>query len=247
MADLLRRKVDLIAVVGTGAALAAKKATSTIPIVLTGVGDPVAAGLVASLARPEGNITGLSTLTPDLESKRLEVLKDVIPKLLRVGVIRPPENSTGQRLQLEKLRAAAVSLNLRLEETETQYEPGGLEKAFQTAKEKQVEAIITTAGPRMFKERKQIVALADKYRMPAIYFQKEFVDEGGLMSYGVDYNEFFRRAAIYVDKILRATKPTELPIETPTKFEFVISLKTAKQLGLPIPPNVLARADRVIK
>ena len=140
-----------------------------------------------------------------------------------------------------------MSLNLRLEETETQYEPGGLEKAFQTAKEKQVEAIITTAGPRMFKERKQIVALADKYRMPAIYFQKEFVDEGGLMSYGVDYNEFFRRAAIYVDKILRATKPTELPIETPTKFEFVISLKTAKQLGLPIPPNVLARADRVIK
>ena len=140
-----------------------------------------------------------------------------------------------------------MSLNLRLEETETQYEPGGLEKAFQTAKEKQVEAIITTAGPRMFKERKQIVALADKYRMPAIYFQKEFVDEGGLMSYGVDYNEFFRRAAIYVDKILRGTKPTELPIETPTKFEFVISLKTAKQLGLPIPPNVLARADRVIK
>jgi len=247
VADLVHRKVDLIAVAGTAAALEAKRATSTIPIVLTGVGDPVAAGLVASFARPEGNVTGVSTLTPELEGKRLELLKDIIPKLSRVGVIRPPENSIAQQLQLKELRTAAASLSLKLEEIETQYEPGGLERAFQTAKEKQVGAVMTTAGPRMFNERKQIVALADKYRMPAIYFQKEFIDEDGLMSYGVDYDDLFRRAATYVDKILKGAKPAELPIEQPTKFEFVINLKTAKQIGLTIPPNVLARADRVIK
>jgi len=246
-ADLVHRKVDLIAVVGTGAALAAKKATSTIPIVLLGVGDPVAAGLITSLARPEGNVTGLSTLAPELEGKRLEVLKEVIPKLSRVGVIRPPENSIGQQLQLKELRAAAASLSLKLEEIETQYEPGGLERAFQNAKEKQVGALMTLAGPRMFNERKRIVALADKYRMPAIYFQKEFINEGGLMFYGVDYDHLVRRAAVYVDKILKGAKPADLPIEAPTKFEFVINLKAAKQIGLTIPPNVLARADRVIK
>jgi putative ABC transport system substrate-binding protein len=247
VADLVHRKFDLIAVVGTAAALAVKTATSTTPIVLTGVGDPVAAGLITSLARPEGNVTGVSTLAPDLESKRLEVLKDVIPKLSRVAVIRPPENSVAQRLQLEKLRVAAVSLSLKLEEIETRYEPGGLARAFQTAKEKQVGAVMTTAGPRMFNERKQIVGLADKYRMPAIYFQKEFIEEGGLMSYGVDYNDLYRRAAVYVDKILKGATPADLPVEQATKFEFIINLKTAKQIGLDIPPNVLARADRVIR
>jgi putative ABC transport system substrate-binding protein len=246
-ADVVRRKVDLIAVVGTGAALAAKRATSTIPIVLTAVGDPVAAGLIASLARPESNVTGLSTLTPDLESKRLEVLKDVIPKLSRVGVIRPPGDTMGQQLQMEKLRAAAVSLNLKLEEIHTQFEAGGLERAFESAKEKQVEAIITTAGPRMFNERRRIVALADKYRMPAIYFQKEIIDEGGLMFYGVDYSDLFRRAAVYVDKILKGAKAGDLPVEQPKKFELIVNLKAAKQIGITIPPNVLARADRVIK
>jgi len=247
VADLVHRKVDLIAVVGTAAGLEAKRATSTIPIVFTGVGDPVAAGLIASLARPEGNLTGVSTLAPDLESKRLEVLKDLIPKLSRVGVIRPPENTIAQQLQLKELRAAAASLNVKLEEIETRYEPGSLERAFQTAKEKKVGAVMTTAGPRMFDERKQIVALADKYRMPAIYFQKGFIDEGGLMSYGVDLNDRFRRAAAYVDKILKGAKPADLPVEQPTKFELVINLKTAKQIGLTIPPNVLARADRVIR
>jgi len=247
VADLVHRKVDLIAVVGTAAALEAKRETSTIPIVFTGVGDPVAAGLIASLARPEGNVTGVSTLAPDLESKRLEVLKDVIPKLSRVGVIRLPENSIAQQLQLKELRAAAAALNLKLEEIETRDKPGGLERAFQTAKEKQVGAVMTTAGPWMFDERKQIVALADQYRMPAIYFQKGFIDEGGLMSYGVDLNDRFRRAAIYVDKILKGAKPADLPVERPTKFELVINLKTAKQIRLTIPPNVLARADRVIR
>ena len=246
-ADLVRRKVDLIAVVGTSAALAAKSAKTTIPIVFTGVGDPVAAGLIASLARPEGNVTGLSTLTPELEGKRLEVLKEIIPKLSRVGVIRPPGNSLGQQLQLKELRAAAASLSLKLEDIETQYEPGGLERVFEAAKDKQVGALMTTAGPRMFNERRRIVALADKYRMPAIYFQKEYIDEGGLMFYGVDYDDLFRRAAVYVEKILKGAKPADLPVEQPTKFELVINLKTAKQIGLTIPPNVLARADRVIR
>jgi putative tryptophan/tyrosine transport system substrate-binding protein len=246
-ADLVRLKVDLIVVVGTRAAVAAKSATSTIPIVMTGVGDPVAAGLIASLARPEGNVTGLSSLSPELDGKRLEILKDAIPRLSRVGLLFPSGGGIGRDLQLKELRVAAPALKLKLEEIETQLDAEGLEGAFQTAKQKQMGAIITTAGPRIFAQRKRIVELAGKYRLPAIYFQKEFVDEGGLMSYGIDYNDLYRRAAVYVDKILKGAKPADLPVQQPTKFEFIINLKAAKQIGLTFSPEFLARANKVIK
>jgi ABC-type uncharacterized transport system substrate-binding protein len=245
-ADLVRFKVDLIVVSGGPEALAAKEATSTIPIVMANVGDPVGAGLVASLARPGGNVTGLSSLSTQLITKRLEVLKDAVPKLARVGLLRTPGTSIID-LQLKQLRAAALELKLKLEEIETQLDAKGLEIAFQTAKQKQVNAIITTTDRSFFAERKQIVELAGKYWLPVIYFQKEFVDEGGLISYGVDYDDLYRRAAIYVDKILKGAKPAELPVQQASKFEFIINLKAAKQIGLTIPVRVLERANRVIK
>ena len=246
-ADLVRLKVDLIVVSGITAALAAKKATTTIPIVMTSVVDPVGAGLVASLARPGGNVTGFSGLAVELNTKRLEILKDAVPKLARVGLLRPPGDSALTDLQLKELRPAAVALKLKLEEIETQADAKGLESAFQTAKQKQVGAIMTTATRSFFAERKRIVELAGKYRLPAIYSQKEFVDEGGLMSYGADSADLYRRAAVYVDKILKGAKPADLPVQQATKFEFVINLKAAKQIGLTIPPRVLERANQVIK
>ena len=245
-ADLVRLKVDLIVVSGTAPALAAKNATTTIPIVMTNAGDPVTAGLVASLARPGGNVTGLSSLSPELNTKRLEVLKDTVPKLARVGLLWLG-GGVATEFQLKELRPAAVALKLKLEEIKTQLEAKGLESAFQTAKQKQVNAIMTITTRPFFAERKQIAELAGKYRLPAIYPQKEFVDEGGLMSYGVDYDDLFRRAAGYVDKILKGAKPADLPVQQATKFEFVINLKAAKQIGLTIPSRVLERANQVIK
>jgi putative ABC transport system substrate-binding protein len=245
-ADLVRLKVDLIVVSGTPPALAAKSATTTIPIVMTNVGDPVTPGLVASLARPGGNITGLSSLSPELNTKRLEILKDAVPRLGRVGLLRLSAGvETG--VQLKELRAAALALKLKLEEIQTQSDAKGLESAFQSAKQKQAGAIMTTATPRFFAERNRIVELAGKHQLPAIYFQKEFVDEGGLMSYGTDTADLYRRAAVYVDKILKGAKPADLPVQQATKFELVINQKAAKKIGLVVPPNVLARADRVIK
>jgi putative tryptophan/tyrosine transport system substrate-binding protein len=246
-ADLVRLKVDLIVVSGITAALAAKKATASIPIVMTRAGDPVALGLIASLARPGGNVTGLSSLSFDLITKRLEVLKDAFPKLARVGLLRTPQDSGPGSPQLKEIRVAAPALELKLEEIETQTDSKGLESAFQTAKQKQVEAIMTSGSPFFFVQRKRIVDLAVKYRLPAIYSQKEFVDEGGLMSYGPDYDDLYRRAAVYVDKILKGTKPADLPVQQATKFEFVINLKAAKQIGLTIPVRVLERANKVIK
>ena len=195
-ADLVRLKVDLIVVTGTPPALAAKKATTTIPIVMANVADPVGAGLVASLARPGGNVTGFSSLATELNTKRLEILKDAVPKLARVGLLRPPGGGIATDLQLKELRPAALALKLKLEEIETQPDAKGLESAFQTAKQKQVGAIMTTTTRPFFAERKRIVELAGKYRLPAIYSQKEFVDEGGLMSYGADYDDLYRRAAV---------------------------------------------------
>jgi putative tryptophan/tyrosine transport system substrate-binding protein len=247
VADLVRLKVDLIVVPGGPSALAAKKATTTIPIVMANAADPVGAGFVASLARPGGNVTGLASLSPELNTKRLEILKDAVPKLARVGLLRPPLSGVSVEVQRKDLRAAAVALKLRLEEIETQIDDKGLETAFQTAKQKQVGAIMTTTSPRFFAERKPIVELAGKHRLPAIYFQKEFVDEGGLMSYGADYTDLYRRAAVYVDRILRGAKPADLPVQQPTKFEFIINLKAAKQIGLTIPARVLERANQVIK
>jgi ABC-type uncharacterized transport system substrate-binding protein len=244
-ADLVRLKVDLIVVTATPAALAAKRATTTIPIVMTNAGDPVAAGLVANLARPGGNITGNASLSPELNSKRLEVLKDAVPKLARVGLLRLPGQSAS--LQVKDLRPAALALKLKLEEIAMQPDPAGLESAFQTAKQKQVGAIMTTSNPRYFSERKRIVALAGKYRLPGVYPQDDFVEAGGLMSYGTDNTDLYRRAAVYVDKILKGAKPADLPVQQATKFEFVINLGAAKQIGLIIPPRLLERANRVIK
>jgi putative ABC transport system substrate-binding protein len=246
-ADLVRLKVDLIVVLGTGPATAAKNATTTIPIVMMAVGDAVAEGLVASLARPGGNVTGFSSLAPELNTKRLEILKDAVPKLQRVGLLRLGVGAIAEHLQLKELRPAAQYLKLKLEEIETEANPKSLEGAFQTAKQKQVQAIMTTATRAFFAERKRIVELAVKYRLPAIYPQKEYVDEGGLMSYGTDTTDMYRNAAQYVDKILKGTKPADLPVQQATKFDFIINLKAAKQIDHTIPYELLARANQVIK
>jgi putative ABC transport system substrate-binding protein len=214
---------------------------------MTNAADPVGGGLVASLARPGGNVTGLTGLGPDLSTKRLEILKDVVPKLARVGLLRLPEGNIAVDLQLKELRPAAVALKLKLEEIEAQPDPKGLENAFQSARQKQVNAITTIGSRQFFAQRKRIVALAGKYRLPGIYFQKEFVDEGGLMSYGADFEDLYRRVAGYVDKILKGAKPADLPVQQATKFEFIINLKAAKQIGLTIPVRVLERANQVIR
>ena len=242
--DLVRLKVDLIVGADTPASLAAKSATTTIPIVIASAADPVGIGLVASIARPGGNVTGFSNLAYELNTKRLEILKDAVPKLARVGLLRPVG---GSDRSLKVLRPAAQALKLKLEEIETQRDPNGLESAFQTAKQKQVQAIMTVTTRAFFAERKRIVELAGKFRLPAIYFQKEFVDEGGLMSYGADYEDLYRKAAHYVDRILKGTKPADLPVQQATKFEFVINLKAAKQIGHTIPIGLLERANQVIK
>jgi len=245
-AELVRLKVDLIVVEGTGLALAAKSATTTIPIVVTTVGDPVGAGLVASLARPGGNVTGLASLTPQLNTKRLEILKDTVPKLTRVGLISSAVGVAAE-LQLKELKPAALALKLKLEVIDAQPDRKGLESAFETAKQKQVNAIMIQSIRPFSAERKRIVELAGKYRLPAIYAQKEYVDEGGLMSYGTDFIDLYRRAAVYVDKILKGAKPADLPVQQATKFEFIINVKAAKQIGLTIPVRVLERANEVIK
>jgi ABC-type uncharacterized transport system substrate-binding protein len=246
-AELIRLKVDVIVTGGFQATRSTKKATSTIPIVMAQDPDPVGNQFVVSLARPGGNVTGNSSLNSELNTKRLEVLKDAVPKLNRVGLLLPGRGGATE-LQLKEIRPSALALKLKLEEIETQLDPKGLESAFQTAKQKQVGAIMTSGGPRFFfNERKRMVELAGKHRLPAIYVQKEFVDEGGLMSYGADYVDLYRNAAGYVDKILKGAKPADLPVQQATKFEFVINMKAAKQIGLTIPPDVLARANKVIK
>jgi len=243
-ADLVRLKVDLIVASGASAPLAAKSATVTIPIVMITFPDPVGAGLVVSLARPGGNVTGLSGLAIELNTKRLEVLKDAVLKLSRVGLLR---TAGGSDRQLKDLRPAALALKLKLEEIETEPNTKGLESAFQAAKQKQVGAIMTTVSRSFFTERKRIVELAIQHRLPAIYPEEGFVEEGGLMSYGQDYPDLYRKAAIYVDKILKGAKPADLSVQQATKFEFVINLKAAKQIGLTIPVELLQRANQVLK
>jgi putative ABC transport system substrate-binding protein len=243
-AELVRLNVDVIVTGGPTPTRSAMEATGTIPIVMAVNANPVGLGFVASLARPGGNLTGLSSLTPELNSKRLEVLKDAVPKLSRIGILRQAGISQSQ---LKEIMPAALALKVKLEDIEAQLDSKGLESAFKTAKQKQVGAMMTTATRPIFAERKRIVELADKYRLPAIYHQKEFVDDGGLMSYGVNYADLYRRAAVYVDKILKGAKPADLPVQQATKFEFVINLKAAKQIGLTIPNRVLERANQVIK
>jgi putative tryptophan/tyrosine transport system substrate-binding protein len=245
-AELVRLKVDLIVTTGRAPALAAKSATATIPIVMTAFPDPVSEGLVASLARPGGNVTGFSGLSYELNTKRLEILKDSVPKLARVGILQQVGLEPAD-LSLKENKAAAVALKLKLEEIETEAGAKGLGSAFRTAKQRQVGAIMIGGGRVFLAERKRIVELAGKYSLPAIYSQKAFVDEGGLMSYGPDFDDVYRGAAVYVDKILKGAKPADLPVQQATKFEFVINLKAAKQIGLTLSPEFLSRANRVIK
>jgi putative ABC transport system substrate-binding protein len=246
--ELVRLKVDVILCSSTPPVLAAKKATTTIPIVMANSGDPVEAGLVASLARPGGNVTGLASFGPELGGKRLELLKEAAPAVSRVGFLWFSAGPGIQaRLQINEIRNAALTLNIKLQEIETKVLPNDLDSAFRNAVKKQVDAIITVSQRVFSTERNRIVELAGKFRLPAIYPEEEFVERGGLMSYGTDRVDSYRRVAVYVDKILRGTKPSDLPVEQPKKFEFVINLKAAKQIGVTIPPNVLARADKVIK
>jgi putative tryptophan/tyrosine transport system substrate-binding protein len=246
-AELVRLKVGLIVTSGNPPALEAKKATSTIPIVMVNIGDPLGLGLVASLAHPGGNVTGITSLADELNTKRLEILKDVIPKLDRVGLLRGLSYNPGVELQLKELRVAAPALKVKLEEIQTEVDAQSLETAFKTAKQKQVKAIMTTATRNFFAERKQIVELATKHQLPAIYTNKAYVDEGGLMFYGSDYDDQYRKAAHYVDKILKGAKPADLPVQQATKFEFIINLKAAKQIDLTVPNRVLERSTHVIR
>jgi len=245
-AELIRSKVDLIVTTGRAPALAAKSVTTAIPIVMMAFPDPVGEGLIATLARPGGNVTGFSGLSYELNTKRLEILKDTIPKLARVAILQQA-GSNQQTPTLKESKSAAVALKLKLEEIEAEAGPKGLESALRTAKQKQVGAIMIGGGRVFLADRKRIVELAGKYSLPAIYPQKAFVDEGGLMSYGPDYLDIYRGAAVYVDKILKGAKPADLPVQQATKFEFLINLKAAKQIALTIPVRVLERANQVIK
>jgi putative ABC transport system substrate-binding protein len=243
--ELVRLKVDVIISSASTQTPVAKQATSTIPIVMAQDGDPVAAGFVASLARPGGNITGLSTLTPELSGKQLELLNAIIPKLKRVAVFGS-SNNPGNTQSLKQIELAAGASNVQLQFLNV-LGPEDIATVFRAISNRSTDAVLVMAGPVFFSQRKNLAELAIKNRVPAIYPRPEFVEAGGLMTYGVNITDLHRRAAIYVDKILRGAKPADLPIEQPTKFQLVINLKTAKQIGLTIPPNVLARADRVIR
>jgi ABC-type uncharacterized transport system substrate-binding protein len=232
-AELVRLKVDVIVAGGTGDVLAAKEATAAIPIVMIQGGDAVGSGLVVSLARPGGTITGLATLRPELSGKRMELLKEIVPKLSRVAVFASSNSRDYAQVKLQ-------SLDIR--------NPKDTKTAFQAAAKERAEAVLVRLpGPILSPQRTEFVELAVKYRLPMIYERRGEVEAGGLMSYGVSTTEVYRRAAYYVDRILKGAKPADLPVEQPTKFEFIINLKAAKQIGLTIPPNVLVRADRVIK
>jgi ABC-type uncharacterized transport system substrate-binding protein len=248
-AELVRLRVDVIVVGGGNASSAAKNATKTIPIVMATAGDPVGSGLVTSLARPGGNITGLTLISPDLSGKRLELLKEMIPGLARVAVLVYRDNPATDPM-LKETETAAVSLGLQLQilemraSTEVQ---DALESAFAAAKKNRFEALDILSSAFFNERRKEIGNLAVKTRLPTMFPYSSFTEAGGLISYGPNLLDLYRRAAYFVDKILKGAKPADLPVEQPTKFELVINLKTAKQIGLTIPPNVLARADRVIK
>ena len=244
-AELVGLKVDVLVAVTTNAALAAKNATRTIPIVFMGVSDPVAADLVDSLARPGGNITGLTNIAPVLSGKRLELLKETVPKLFRVAVLWDPQ-SPGSVPQWKESQLAARELGLQVYSVEVN-SANNYEGAFKAATKARSAALAVTLSPSTVSSQKRIADLATNNRLPAIYPRGDFVDSGGLMSYGPSSGADGRDAARLVDKILKGTKPADLPVEQPTKFEFIINLKTAKQIGLTIPPNVLARADKVIR
>ncbi len=244
-AELVRLKLDVIVTSGALPTRAAKEATSTIPIVMGFDLDPVGNGFVASLARPGGNITGLSTLAPEISGKQLELLKEIVPKLSRVAVFGT-STRPGNAQALREVELAAGALGVQLQYLEVR-DPKDIETAFQEARKGRADAVLVSALPILASQRTHIADLAVKNRLPAAYGQPEYLDAGGLMFYGASITEMFHRAATYVDKILKGTKPADLPVEQPMKFELVINLKTAKQIGLTIPQSVLYRADKVIK
>jgi ABC-type uncharacterized transport system substrate-binding protein len=244
-AELVRLKADIIITGGPPATRAAKEATSTIPIVMTFDPDPVGSGFVASLARPGGNITGLATLAPEISGKQLELLKEIVPKLSRVAVLGT-STSPGTVQQRREIELAAQAFKVQLQYLDV-LSPKDIETAFRAADKGRADAVLILGSPVLASQRTQFADLAAKSRLPAIYSRSEFVEDGGLMSYAVSFTDLDRRAATYVDKILKGRKPADLPVEQPIKFELIINLKAAKQIGLTIPPNVLARADKVIK
>jgi putative tryptophan/tyrosine transport system substrate-binding protein len=244
-AELARLKVDVFVAAGAPATHAARKASSVIPIVMCSVADPVGMGLVASLARPGGSITGLSDFNTGVVAKRLELLREVVPSVSRVAVLLNPTNpSNPPQLKLTQAAAAAMAVTLLAFEAKRAYE---IDRAFAAIKTERPGALIVIGDPMLGSHRKRIVELSGQNRLPAIYWVREFSDAGGLMSYGANVDDLWRRAATYVDKILKGAKPADLPIEQPTKFELVINLKTAKALGLTIPPSLLLRADQIIE
>jgi putative ABC transport system substrate-binding protein len=241
----VRLNVNVIVTGGSGSTRPANEATNTIPIVMAQDPDPVGNGFIASLARPGGNITGLSTLAPELSGKQLELLKEIVAKLTRVAVFGTSTSpANAQALREVELAAGAFKVQLQYLDIRS---PKDIEPAFQEARQGRADAFLVLTGPVLANQRTHIADLAVKSRLPAIYGQPEYMEAGGLLSYGVSFTDLHRRAATYVDKILKGAKPANLPVEQPTKFELIINLKTAKQIGLTIPPNVLARADRVIR
>ncbi|MSP38095.1 MAG: ABC transporter substrate-binding protein [Deltaproteobacteria bacterium] len=244
-AELVRLKVDIIVSGGPSSTRAAREATVTIPIVMAQHPDPVGSGFVASLAQPGGNITGLSTLAPELSGKRLELLKETVPKLSRVAIVGT-STVPGYAQMLNEMELAARVLKVQLQYLDV-LEPKDIETTFRAASKGRAEAALTLNSPVFNSHRTRIVELAVKNRLPAMYDRAEFVEDGGLMTYGVNFNDLDRRAATYVDKILKGRTPADLPVEQPMRFEFIISLIAAKQIGLTIPPNVLVRATKVIR
>jgi ABC-type uncharacterized transport system substrate-binding protein len=243
--ELVRLKVDVIVTAGPAPTRSAKQATVTVPIVMAFDDDPVGNGFATSLARPGGNITGLATLAPEISGKQLEVLKEIIPRLTRVGFLGTSTNP-GYTQSLNEMKLAAGALGLKLQYLDV-LSPQDVEIAFRAASKERADAVLVLGSGLVTSQRTKIIELAVKSRLPAIYARPEFVEDGGLLFYGASYTELFRRAATYVDKILKGAKPADLPVEQPKKFELIINLKAAKQISLTIPPNVLVRADKVIK
>ena len=245
-AELVHLKVDVIVSAAPAPTRSAKQATATIPIVMAFDDDPVGSGFAASLARPGGNLTGLSALSPEISGKQLELLREIVPKLSRVAVLGGDVTRPGNPQALREINVAAEAFGVQVHYLEVR-DPTDIETAFRAASKEHADAVLVLSAPVLISQRRQVADLAVKSRLPAIYNRPEYVEDGGLVFYGVSYTDLFRRAATYVDKILKGAKPADLPIEQPKKFELVINLKAAKQIGLTIPANVLARADKVIR
>jgi putative ABC transport system substrate-binding protein len=245
VAELVRLKVDVIVSAGPPPTRAAKQATATIPIVMAFDDDPVGSGFVASLARPGGNITGLSTYFPENSGKQLELLREIVPKLSRVAVLGNV-SQPGHPQALREINLAADGFRVQVQYLEVGG-PKDIEIAFRAASKERADTVLVLSTPLLFSQRRQVADLAVKSRLPTIFGRPEYVEDGGLVFYGVSYTDLFRRAATFVDKILKGRTPADLPVEQPMKFEFIINLNAAKQIGLTIPPNVLVKADRVIR